>query len=127
MKDLLESPACVMRFSIRGIVYRIPFDEILYMESLNRSVVVHTWERDLAVPYLRLADCEEKGVGGFIRCHRSILVNMHYIREIRLGKRQIVLDGGKGEVAIGRKYIPSVKGIFDVDRMPSFTKRTEIM
>lgn len=113
MSVLLEAPEDVMRFYVRGVVYRVACEDIVYMESQNRYVAVHTRERTIFVPYLKLCDCMEKGKGRFLRCHRSMLVNPIYIKEIQLNRKRIILCGGKGEVLIGRKYIGEVRQIFD--------------
>lgn len=121
MNILLESPVNVMRFYVRGIVYRVACADIIYMETQNRNVVVHTRERKISVPYLKLSDCVEKGEGRFVRCHRSLLVNPFYIQDIYISKRQIVLTEGRGELVIGRKYIPDVRQIFDAGRITQYT------
>lgn len=121
MNILLESPVNVMRFYVRGVVYRVACADIIYMETQNRNVVVHTRERKISVPYLKLSDCVEKGEGRFVRCHRSLLVNPFYIQDIYISKRQIVLTEGRGELVIGRKYIPDVRRIFDVGRITQYT------
>lgn len=121
MNILLESPVNVMRFYVRGVVYRVACADIIYMETQNRNVVVHTRERKISVPYLKLSDCVEKGEGRFVRCHRSLLVNPFYIQDIYISKRQIVLTEGRGELVIGRKYIPDVRQIFDVGRITQYT------
>lgn len=121
MNVLLESPVNVMRFYVRGIVYRVACSDIVYMETQNRYVVVYTRERPIHVPYLKLCDCMEKGEGRFVRCHRSVLVNPLYIEDILIGRRRIILSGGRGELSIGRKYVKEVRGIFDVRRVSEYT------
>jgi DNA-binding LytR/AlgR family response regulator len=118
---LLESPANFMRFYVKGIVYCVSCPDIVYMETQNRYVVVHTRERKICVPYLKLSDCLEKGEGRFLRCHRSILVNPSYIQEIQIRNKQIILTEHRGELMIGRKYIHDVKGIFDIQGMSRYT------
>ncbi len=113
MSVLLEAPADVMRFYVRGVVYRVACEDIVYMESQNRFVAVHTKERLIFVPYLKLCECMEKGKGHFLRCHRSVLVNPAYIKEIQLNRMKIILYDGRGELMIGRKYLGQVRQIFD--------------
>jgi DNA-binding LytR/AlgR family response regulator len=113
---LLEAPVNFMRFYVRGIVYCFSCADIVYMETQNRYVIVHTRVRDICVPYLNLSDCQTKSEGRLLRCHRSTLVNPFYIQEIHIRNRQIVLTDDRGKIMIGRKYIRQVKEVFDVKR-----------
>jgi DNA-binding LytR/AlgR family response regulator len=122
---LLDSPADFMRFYVKGIIYGVSCSDIIYMETQNRYVSVHTREREICVPYLKLSDCLEKGEGRLLRCHRSILVNPSYIQEIQIRKKQIILTGQRGELMIGRKYIHDVKGVFDVPGISGYTEMTD--
>lgn len=121
MSGLLEAPADTMRFYVRGAVYRVPCTDIVYMETQNRCVSVHTTERRISVPYLKLRDCMEKGEGRLLQCHRSVLVNPHYIQDIFISSRKIILSGGRGELVIGRKYIPDVRRVFDGRTISQYT------
>lgn len=123
MSRLLEAPKDAMRFYIRGIVYMVDCRDIVYMETQNRYVQVHTTGRPLFVPYLRLCECLEQSDGRFLRCHRSILVNPSYIEDIQLNRKRIILCQGRGELAIGRKYEGEVRRLFDVGGKSQYTKR----
>lgn len=113
--------AFAMRFYVRGVIYRIASEDIIYMESLNRQVVVHTTTGALVVPYARLCECLREGQGMFLQCHRSLIVNLHFIKEIQIGRRRIVLMDPWGEIAIGRKYIDAVRRVFDADGIWRYT------
>ena len=110
-----------MRFYVRGVVYRIASEDIIYMESLNRQVVVHTTTGALMVPYARLCEYLRAGQGIFLQCHRSLIVNLYFIKEIQIGRRRIVLMDPWGEIAIGRKYIDTVRQVFDADGIWRYT------
>lgn len=123
MSGLLDAPADVMRFYVRGVIYRAACEDIIYMESQNRCVQVHTREREIFVPYLKLCECMEKAGGHFVQCHRSILVNPKYIHEIQLSKKRIILREGRGELMIGRKYVQDLRRIFDVGGISQYTEK----
>ena len=71
------------------------------MESLNRSLVVHTEDRAYSFP-MTLAQGELLvPPGSFARCHNSFLVNMRRIS--KLDRKGLVLENGEW-VPIGRSY-----------------------
>lgn len=76
-------------------------EEILYMESLNRSLVVHTEDRAYTFP-MTLAQGELLvPPGSFARCHNSFLVNLSKVEE--LARTTVRLRGG-AELPMGRKF-----------------------
>lgn len=58
--------------------YRIPYGNILYFESNNRKVHVHT-KYGIKELYGRLNEIEEKAPPTFIRIHQSYLINKMYV------------------------------------------------
>lgn len=59
----------------------IPLKDILFIEVFNKTCVIHTKQKAVtsSVP---LSELEEKlNKEGFLRCHKSFLVNMHYIEK----------------------------------------------
>lgn len=76
-------------------------EEILYMESLNRSLVVHTEDRAYTFP-MTLAQGELLvPPGSFARCHNSFLVNLSKVEEL---SRTTVRMRGGAELPMGRKF-----------------------
>ena len=84
-------------------------EDILYIESLNRNVVVHT---DKAQHTFSMTLTEVEAMvpgGGFAKCHNSFLVNFSHIREVS-GRTVYLLEGG--EVSIGRRYMVQFQNRF---------------
>lgn len=106
-----EKEESKMLFRIHGITHLVNIHDIIYMESGNRCVTVHTTGTTLEVPYLRLSHCLAKYGNVFVRCHRSILVNRSFVRRIDYNNRYIELAGGT--VDIGRHYQKDVRREFD--------------
>lgn len=80
-------------------VYRIPIEDILYFESKKRLVLVHTTKESYSF-YRKLDMLEgELQGGGFLRCHRSYLVQERYVRSWKGNSLQLK-DGT--EVPISR-------------------------
>ncbi|MGI5855408.1 MAG: LytR/AlgR family response regulator transcription factor [Candidatus Merdivicinus sp.] len=62
---------------------RIPYSEILYVESCNSKCILHRKGHNTYVVYKRLSDIEEElDDCRFLRCHQSYLVNMDYIQQV---------------------------------------------
>ncbi|WMI81981.1 LytR/AlgR family response regulator transcription factor [Anaerotignum sp. MB30-C6] len=58
---------------------RIRFSDILYIESLGKSIVVHKLSKTSFTCYAKLGDISEKLDKRFLYCNRSYIVNMDYI------------------------------------------------
>lgn len=67
------------RFEKIGIFY----DDILYLESQNRKMIVYT-EKEAYEHYRKISEDEELLLEkGFVRCHRSFLVNVKHIKRVQ--------------------------------------------
>lgn len=75
-------------------------ENILYIESTKRKLV-YTCTDGIVEAYGKLSDIEQQLGNEFVRCHKSFLVNIEHIKELR--DNDIRLDNGK-EVAVSRKY-----------------------
>jgi len=84
----------------------VRFDQIDYLEAARNYVVVHADEQEYLVRDT-LGNLEKKLTGGhFARTHRSFIINLDRIAEIRptdVGKHLIRLAGG-AEVPLSRGY-----------------------
>jgi len=86
----------MMSFSIGGEPYQIKYSKILYLESNQRMLVLHTVqpERNIDRFYGTLEDFEgELKNVGFLRIHKSFLVNMNQISKLNYDKA--VLKNGE--------------------------------
>ena len=64
--------------------YRIPYNEILYIESFSHNIVIHcTDSREIKVTNSLNRIESEVSVYGFCRIHSGIIVNMEYIYAVR--------------------------------------------
>ena len=74
--------------------FRIPYGDILYFESHNRKVLIHT-KTEVKETYGKLKIVEKQAPPNFVRIHQSYLVNRIYIaywkyEEIRLTNEQML-------------------------------------
>lgn len=100
-----------MRVKIHGTIKEILLDDIIFIESANRSVSIHTREGIMEVPYLSLKQCLERYGSVFVQCHRCMLVNRNFIKRIDYRKKRIELPGCYAD--IGRQYEPVLHQEFD--------------
>ncbi|MDO4169301.1 MAG: LytTR family DNA-binding domain-containing protein [Lachnospiraceae bacterium] len=83
-------------------MYRIFLDEIYYAESIVRKVKLYCNHSTLEF-YMKMNDLEEKlKEDHFIRCHKSFIVNMQYIRFVD-GNNIILLNGQKIPISRNRR------------------------
>lgn len=76
-----------------GTMYRIlPLDEIIYCEVLGRKIFLHTKNSETISYYYKLTDLEQSVDNRFFRCHRSYLINLDHVRELKKGEI-VFLDG----------------------------------
>lgn len=101
----------------RSKVIRVPYNEILYVESSNSKCVLHRKGGCTYVIYKRLAKIEEEladGHGRFLRCHQSYLVNMDYIQQV---DKQFLLTTGD-HVLIRQRDLKAIRQAY-LDYMSS--------
>lgn len=83
----------------RSTVYSLETEDILYVESCYRNLMIVTKEQQIRVP-MKLGEVQEAMPDYFLRCHQSFLVNA---REIgRFCQQKITLKNGV-EIPVSRK------------------------
>lgn len=89
---------------------RVSLRDILYIESRRHEIWVHcrteVFITDQTLSYWE----EELKKAGFIRVHKSFLVNLYHVR--RLGRESVGLDSGD-ELLVSRYRYPEVKIRFE--------------
>lgn len=82
----------VVTISINAETIDIPIENILYLESNRRIIIMHliNYSRSSYQFYGNMSNLENKfGVLGFLRIQKSYLVNMQYIEIFQYGKVQL--------------------------------------
>lgn len=88
---------------------RISYKDILYIESQNTSIYVHTVDGTVYRLYGKLKDYEEELAGkGFIRCHQSYIVNLKHVRSV---EQKFVLNDGT-QIPIRRQEVKAMREIY---------------
>ncbi len=87
-------------------IVRVPYHEILYIESRNARCVIHRLGHREHILYAQLDDLErELNDARFLRCHQSYLVNMD---QIITADRQFVMSNGDA-VAIRQRELRQLR------------------
>lgn len=90
-----ERNKCVIFKNLSG-TYRIPYNEILYIESFSHNIVIHCNDgREIKVTNSLNRIESEMTIYGFCRIHSGIIVNMEYIYAIR--PTEVILKFGVAE------------------------------
>ena len=70
-----------MTLKSRGEVYRLYYDDVVYIESEKKSLHIHT--NKSTITYIsKMSDIENEMPEEFIRIHQSFLVNANYIESL---------------------------------------------
>lgn len=93
---------------IDGEMVKVPVDEVQYVEAFSHNVSVVTAKRTY---HLRksLSEMEALLGEGFLRCHRSYLVGLHFVA--RLSKTKVTLDN-RTELPLSRSAAAMVHKAF---------------
>lgn len=83
-----KSKNTFLTFDIRGKTFMVLAETILYIESHNHTVSIHT-DQETYVSYEKLSDLQKRLPKYFIQCHKSFLVNMKHISSLEPGKLKI--------------------------------------
>lgn len=89
--------------------YKIHSNEIKYVEVQKKDMSIHTINKDLEVRYSLEKIERDLNLDKFVRCHKSYLVNLSYVENIKLNT--LVLESGE-EVPVSRYRYKDVKEKF---------------
>ena len=92
---------------------RIPYRQILYLESRLHQVIVHTVRPQDVCAFAAVLDDVERALPEetFFRCHQSFLVNIDSIYQLDRTGRNLILSNGE-TLGISKRYYKDVNRIF---------------
>ena len=90
--ELLSDAREFLRLEYRGELLELPFDSILYLEVLGHSVSIVTEGETFTLTASLSSFEQELENHGFLRVHKSFLVNMRHIKKFQC--RELTLDNG---------------------------------
>lgn len=80
-------------YTRRGSTHRIGCDKILFIVSVRNYLEIHTVDGDSVTVPGKLDEAGRQLEAGFVRCHKSYLVNLKYIA--RYTATQFIMMNGK--------------------------------
>ena len=113
--DRRADQLAMLKIRDAGRYYFIPQDDVIWIEAAGDYSLLHTASKEAAVRRaIKLLEDELPG-DAFMRVHRSAIVAVQHIREIRLlqkGEAQIILTGDV-TVRTSRSYKDVIQGLVD--------------
>jgi len=94
-----------------GTTYRVDHARILYIEALDKYLVIHTGRQNITVRR-SLAAMEKTLPEQFIRCHRSVIINRQYVERIQLNEMTLTMTNGD-LLPISRGQRAAIRGLID--------------
>lgn len=100
-------------FQWNGMVYKINKNTVTYIQMIDEKLYIHTNDNKIkCAPYLSMKVMMQKlNSSDFVKCHRSTIVNMNYIKSVDINKQTIQLKDGLEKVSIGSTYVKYLKEI----------------
>ncbi len=117
VENLRSRPRAFLTLASRGLISRIALDDILYLESNLRILIVHTIKGKQEFPR-QLESVKPLLDWRFVQCHKSFIVNMDYIANLDVGKLCAFLSTG-AQVPISSRKLKQTKDAFLI-----FTQQT---
>ena len=90
-----------------GISRKILLDDIIFLESNNKKVIVYLSDGAVLESYKKMDDMERLLGPAFFRCHRGYIINLKHI--VSYTTSEVTLVGGKRILIAQRKYADFVK------------------
>lgn len=90
----------------RDMTMSVPTDQIYYIESSNRKVILYTEQKTIEY-YDKIGELERRLRGDFFRIHRGYLVNMKYVEGY--GRSEVRVTNGDVLLLSKYKYQDFVK------------------
>lgn len=105
------STSKTLYFRKDGIILAVEREDIVYAESINHIMHIHTKQGDvLEIPYFTLKKLmDDLDCANFIQCSRSTIVNKKFIHNIDIPNGIIQLKDGAGRVEIGITFKATMK------------------
>ncbi len=103
-------------FRVDGILEMVPVNDIIYIESCNHKLIIHTVSKQIEVPYLTCTQMlKQLDSEDFAQCRRGTIVNIRRIQSVDTVNRYIRLNGVEDILEIGpimkKEFVAKVTGM----------------
>ncbi len=100
-----------------GISRMIRRDEIRYVQAQGDYARLHTAESSYLIR-IPLNDLERQWAdAGFVRIHRSYLVAMDQVHQVKLGAGRASVLVGDAELPVSRRHLADIRGRLEETRL----------
>nr|WP_300842498.1 LytTR family DNA-binding domain-containing protein [uncultured Acetatifactor sp.] len=94
----------------RSITRNVPVDDIYYIESSNRKIIVSMRDEEIEC-YGKISEMEDELREDFFRIHKGYLVNMKYVE--RYSRTEVQMKNGKRLLISKYKYQDFIKAYLE--------------
>ncbi len=106
LKEYLSENVTELLFDCQGKSMSVKLNEIIYIEVFGHHATMHTVEQDLIIAKSLSAIEKQLQGNGFVRTHKSFLVNCDHIFSIE--KNDVILNTGQ-KIPLSRHRVNDVK------------------
>lgn len=85
----------VFRYDTKRMSYTLPYRDILYLQSDMKYIRIYNTHGGHEQIYAKLSDLEKLLGSGFLRIHKSYIVNTMYIEKIDKKEHLVYIKGGE--------------------------------
>lgn len=96
----------------KGIKQRINMDDILYIESKNRRVIIRTRYEEIRYRYMPIRKYKDVLSEDFVQVHQAFLINKQHIFKINMNEQTIEMKNTSLQLPIGSSYKKVVGALF---------------
>lgn len=109
-----QNKGSIIRIRSGNCDYTIELNNIIYVESINQKLVVHTKSRNIEFfGYLKdIINELNKNGEHFYRCHRSYIININHIKEVNYKDSYIIMSSDE-KCYMSRQQKSEIKEILD--------------
>ncbi|MBN1533800.1 MAG: response regulator [Spirochaetes bacterium] len=113
LRTIQKLPASGITIRTRSGVHSLAFEEIIYITSHAKSIVIHTNRRDIDIPVLMKVINDRLPPDIFVRIHKSHIINIRYMTNIyhaQSGRYRVRLsDEDDTELPVGTMFLESLR------------------
>ncbi|TYQ16041.1 UNVERIFIED_CONTAM: LytTR family two component transcriptional regulator [Acetivibrio alkalicellulosi] len=106
----------ILNINIGAEIFRINYDEIVYVEAFQKKVYVYTSNQRIGY-YDSLTSLEKRLSENFFRCHKGYIINVEKVKKVSFSDMTIYMENGS-EILVSRKYRDALK-----DKLSAWTKK----